>query len=298
LWSLAWNFKGLCAAVEFLESVNHPRASEFRAFERKFKETFNTEYRKLVAEGPTWTDKNGVKRPKPPTNLTLKPTPFHPFTDIAYLDAGPMVLVWAGLMDADDPIMRSMVDFFRNGPNHDFYGTRFNPLCRPILNREISSCEPCYSWNVFHSWQLNDREHFLEGLYSILLGGTSQQTFISSEHRHGIQGTLFATPLAFNMMRLAMIDDDIEENAMHLLRICPQAWISSTEETLFENMPTKYGTVDLRVKKSEDSKTLFVSFKGNWSKKPGKVLLHIPGKTFSKVVVNGKSYKSKETIIL
>ncbi|WP_262249630.1 hypothetical protein [Parapedobacter soli] len=298
VWNIAWNFKGLHTAVNFLQAIGHPRADEFSDFEANFKSTFVTEYRKLVAQGETWIDNNGNVRPKPPTNLTLEPTPQHPFTDAFYLDTGPMVLVWAGLMDADDPIMRSTVDFFRHGPNRDFYSTRFNPLSRPYLNREISTCEPCYSWNVFHSWQLNDRKHFLEGLYSLLVGATSQQTFISCEHRHGIQGTLFATPLAFTMMRLAMIDDEIEDNALHLLRLCPDAWLSPTEETVFENMPTKYGVVNLRANVSADYKTLHVSFSGNWVKQPERVNLHIPAGKFDKIIVNGKKYKPVNTIIL
>lgn len=298
VWNIAWNYKGLHTAVEFLQSINHPRAAEFAAFAAKFKETFVTEYHKLAAQGETWLDRDGNRRVKPPTNLTLKPTPHHPFTDAFYLDTGPLVLVWAGLMDADDPVMRSVLDFFRDGPNRDFYGTRFNPLCRPFLNKEISTCEPVYSWNVFHSWQLNDRKHFLEGLYSLLLGATSQQTFISCEHRHGIQGTMFATPLAFTMMRLAMIDDEIETDALHLLRICPQAWISSEEETVFENMPTKYGVVDLKIKKSEDGKTLIVSFNGAWSKKPEKIKIHVPSAAFEKVMINGKRYKPADVIII
>lgn len=298
IWNIAWNYKGLISATDFLEFVGHPRAAEFRAFSKKFKETFLKAYRQLVATGPTWIDAHGKVRFKPPTNLTLKPTPQHSFTDAFYLDTGPLVLVWAGLMDAKDPVMSAVLDFFRNGPNSNFYGTRFNPLCRPFLNREISTCEPVYSWNVFHSWQLNDRKHFLEGLYSLLLGATSQQTFISCEHRHGIQGTLFATPLAFTMMRLAMIDDEIEKDALHLLRICPQSWISSKEETVFENMPTRYGVVDLKVKKSQDNNTLLVSFKGSFTKKPGKIQVHIPPGTFKKVIVNGKVYKATDTIFL
>jgi len=298
IWNIAWNYKGLRAAVELLQFIGHPRAAEFDAFSKKFKETFVIEYRKLVELGETWTDSSGNKLPKPPTNLSLKPMPHHPFTDAFYLDTGPLVLVWAGLMDADDPIMRSVLDYFRHGPNRDFYGTRFNPLCRPFLNREISTCEPVYSWNVFHSWQLKDRKHFLEGLYSLLAGAMSQQTFISCEHRHGIQGTLFATPLAFTMARLSMIDDEIESNAIHLLRICPQAWISSKEETVFENMPTKYGVVDLRVKKSADGETLFITFKGNWTSEPGFVKLHIPSDTFKRIVVNNKAYDPTDVIVI
>src|SRR5437773_5457505 len=94
----------------------------------------------------------------------------------------------------------------------------------PVLTDEISSCEPCYSWNIFHSWQTDDRVKFLEGMYSLIVGGMSRQTFISSEHRGGMSGNQFVAPLAVNMIRLSVIDDQIEPSALHLLRIVPLAW--------------------------------------------------------------------------
>ena len=147
-------------------------------------------------------------------------------------DTGPLVLVWAGLLDATDPLMESIIKFFREGPNWQLKGARFNAISRPVLEHEISTCEPCYSWNVMHSWQLGDREKFLEGMYSLFVGSLSQQTYTSCEHRHGMQGTLFSIPLAFWMARMALIDDEIVENELQLLRFCPLAWISSDEETL------------------------------------------------------------------
>jgi hypothetical protein len=42
------------------------------------------------------------------------------------------------------------------------------------------------------------------------------------------------TYLAFYYARLAVIDDEIAEGELHLLRLCPQAWITSEQETAFE----------------------------------------------------------------
>ena len=297
-WNMAWNYKGLTTAVRFLKQINHSRAKEFEDFAAQFKKTFNDEYRKLSEEGERWTDSQGNKRYKPPTNMTLHSQHNNKGTDAFYLDTGPMILVWGGLMDANDPIMIDLVDFFRNGPNNFFYGVRHNALSPIRLDREISSCEPCYSWNVFHSWQLQDRAHFLEGFYSLLVGGTSQNTFISCEHRHGIQGNLFVTPLAFNMARLAVIDDQISQGELHLLRLCPLAWISSKEETVFEKMPTEYGNVNLRFSKSKDGKTLDVSFSGEWRDVSPRIILHIPPVYgLEKVKVNEKKYSVKKSTL-
>lgn len=290
IWNLAWNYKGLSSAVKLLKKKGHPRAAEFDAFARQFKEIFQENYRELTRNGPTWVDNKGATRFKPPTSMSPH-MPQHQFSDAFYLDTGPMVLVWAGLMHASDPIMKDAVDFFRDGPNKKLWPVFYSALHRPWLDREISTCEPCYSWNVFHSWQLNDREKFLEGMYSLYAGALSQNTYISCEHRHGIQGNLFATPLAVYLSRLAVIDDQIEADTLHIMRLCPVAWVSSSQETVFENMPTEYGAVDLRFALSADGGTLAIELNGKWRDRPKQVIVHVPPISgLTNVTVNGKPF--------
>lgn len=299
IWSFAWHYKGLASAVRLLKRIGHRRAAELEAFTAGLKATFVEAFRERSATAPQWTDATGKKRRKPPTTLSTKPMPFHPFTDAFYLDGGPMVLVWAGLMDADDELMRDCVAFFREGPNTQLYGNRSNPLARPVLIHEISSCEPCYSWNIAHSWQLADRQRFLEGLYSLLTGAISPQTYITGEHRHGVYGHMIVTALAFWLARLAVIDDEIANGELHLLRLCPLAWVSRNEETVFEQMPTIYGAVNLRFKPSIDGRTLNVSFHGKWRERPRKVVLHVPPISgLSIITVNGQRHDRRKAIDL
>jgi hypothetical protein len=225
--------------------------------------------------------------------------PWHPFSDAFYLDGGPMVLVWAGLLDAEDELMQSCVQFFREGPDTKLYGYRSNPLARPVLIHEISSCEPCYSWNIIHSWQRGDRHRFLEGLYSLFTGALSTQTYIACEHRHGIQATQCVPYMAFFLARLSVLDDELREGELHLLRLCPLAWITTERKTKFENMPTFYGVVNLFFDLAKGGKELVVAFKGKWREKPRRVVLHsppIPGLT--SVVVNGVRQPIQQHIIV
>jgi hypothetical protein len=225
--------------------------------------------------------------------------PHHSFSAAFYLDGGPMVCVWAGLMDADDELMRSCVLYFREGPDTRLYGYRSNPLDRPVLIHEISSCEPCYSWNILHSWQLGDRRLFLEGVYSLLAGSISKQTYSACEHRHGIQSTQCPTYMAFYCMRLAVIDDEIAEGELHLLRLCPHAWISHEQETVFENMPTLYGLVTLRFRLSEDNRRVDIQFQPKWHHLAPKVVLHTSAMPdITHVVANGRRYGRKQEIAL
>ncbi len=111
VWNIAWNYKGLTEAVKLLKMIDHPRAREFSDFADETKAIFQKAYREFSEQGRRWTDAAGCERYLPPTTLSSAEMPYHPFSDAFYLDTGPLVLVWAGLMDADDPIMRDLVDF-------------------------------------------------------------------------------------------------------------------------------------------------------------------------------------------
>ena len=308
IWNLAWNYKGLSEAIRVLRKAGHPRAEEFEAFRKEFIETFRREYRKAAENGPRWTDRNGALRFRPPGELSVeapsrlqikgRPVGFTHMTDAFYLDGGPLCLVWAGLLDADDPIMVDMLDFFREGPNWDLHKPFAWSCDRPVLEHEISSCEPCYSWNAYHSWQKGDRQHYLEAMYSVLVGSISQNTFISGEHRHGIQGNMFAFPFGFGLARLTVIDDQLDKGDLHLLRFCPLAWLRNDRPSSFLKMPTEFGPVNLTVQLSKDGKTLIVNFHGDWRERPGKITLHIPPVPgLKKVSVNGKSYPASKGVV-
>ena len=69
-----------------------------------------------------------------------------------------------------------------------------------------------------------------------MAGALSRQTYISCETRHGIYGNIFASPLLVDQIRLAVVDDVIENDAIHLLRVVPKAWLRSDYLTRFEDI--------------------------------------------------------------
>ena len=192
-------------------------------------------------------------------------------------------------MQAADPAMCSTVVFFREGPNTTVFDPRGNCWQRPVLIHEISSCEPCYSWNIYHSWQLADRYRFLEGMYSLLAGALSRQTYISCETRHGIYGNIFASPLLVDLIRLSVVDDQIAEEELHLLRLVPLAWLRTDYLTKFENMPTEFGPVTITFKLTGQSTALDISYKSEFRDQPKRVLLHVPPVAgLEQVIINGR----------
>lgn len=290
VWNDGWNYKGLTAAVRLLKSISHPRAEEFEREARDYRTAFQKAFRAKTAEKPTWKDARGREHPFVPTALF---NDAHDETRHAfYLDGGPLFTVYAGLMDAGDELMKATRLWFREGPQVAMHREDSNCWQVPCLRHEMSSCEPCYSWNTFHSHQLGDRERFLEGLYSLFAGSLSRQTYISCETRGGIAGTIFSAPLAIYLARLAVVDDQLQPDELHLLRLTPLAWMQK-KETVFENLPTEFGPVTLRFKLSADETKLSVAFKPRFRSAPKRILLHtppIPG--LKEITLNGKPHKT------
>jgi len=290
VWNIGWNYKGLSTAVRLFRKIGHPRAEEFAAEARDYKNVFIRALRERTAEMPVWTDKQGQTHRIVAHSLSAGGEIFHAF----YLDTGPLFLVWSGLLQADDELMRSTAEFFRQGPHTRLFDPNGNCWQRPVLIHEISSCEPCYSWNIYHSWQLADRYRFLEGMYSLLTGALSSNTYISCETRHGIYGNIFAAPLLVDLARLAAIDDMIGEGELHLLRLVPKAWLRSDFETRFEKMPTEFGPVSISFKLAEKGKALQVSYRAEFRHQPEKIVLHVPPvASLDKVVINGRATKAE-----
>lgn len=287
VWNDGWNYKGLVTGARLLRQIRHPRANEFAAEAEDYRRTFLAAFRKATASAPTWTDARGQAHPMVPTSLhgSVDDGMRHGF----YLDTGPLMLVFAGLMSADDPIMQSALAWFREGPPQQLARFGWNHSQVPFLRHEMSSCIPGYSWNVFHNHQLGDRQHYLEAMYSQYAGAISQQTRTVCESRGGITGRITHADTPFYMTRLAVVDDVVTDGELHLLRICPLAWISAERTTLFENMPTAYGPISLRWQLSPDGRSLNIDYTPRFHEVPHRVVLHappVPG--LQQLVLNGK----------
>lgn len=243
--------------------------------------------RKATAENPTWTDSSGEFHYIVPMSLSVGGDFTHPF----YLDTGPLFLVYAGLLDAADSMMGSTLKFFREGPNwatFDRYGSHEQPA---VLVHELSSCEPPASFNLFHSHQLGDRQRFLEGMYSMMAGAHSRKTFTTCETRGGITGLV--SHMDIYAVKLCVIDDFIESDALHLLRMTPKAWLKTDYLTRFEKMPTIFGPVSVRFQLASGGKALDVHYSADFHHAPAKVVLHVPPlPEIDRVLINGQLFEA------
>lgn len=298
LWNDGWNYKGYTTAIRLLRRLKHARAQEFAADAQDYRWTWVEAFRKHAATMPTWTDRRGKKHHFVPTAMSgdISDENRHAF----YLDTGPLFLVYSGLVDANDLLMVSTRLWFREGPQWSQFRHESGCWQVPVLVHEMSSCEPCYSWVGFHSWQLGDKGRFLEAMYSLLAGAFSRQTWSMCETRGGIMG---CTPACqgYQFARLAVIDDQIKPGELHLLRLVPSVWISCKQETAFENMPTEHGPVSLRWRLSRDGGTLRVAYEPRFrsGEAPGRVVLHVPKLAGLKAVtVNGAKVKPTGAVVI
>src|SRR5262249_16844998 len=119
VWSIGWNYKGLCAAVRLLKKIKHPRAAEFASEAETYPADFVAALRDKSSKAPLWRDVRGHSHPLVPTTLAgeEEAETKHAF----YLDTGPLFLVFAGLLEARDPLMQDTCAYFRAGPNHQNY---------------------------------------------------------------------------------------------------------------------------------------------------------------------------------
>jgi hypothetical protein len=286
VWSDGWNYKGLATAVKLLKRINHPRADEFAKEVNEYRTAFANAIRRTSSHIPPWTDLKGKKHAFAP--MATYGDVRGELRDECYLDSGPLFLVFAGLLDANDELMRSALLWFREGPQTQFYRRDSNCHQVACLDHEMSSGEPCYSWNVFHSHQLGDRLKFLEGMYSLFAGCVSRKTFTMCENRGGIYGMTPAL-LPVYLARLSVIDDQLKEGELHLLRLVPLAWLRSDRATEFKEMPTEFGPVTLEFKLSSDERTLRVSFGPRFRITPKRIVFHIPPKEgLRRITLNGR----------
>jgi len=273
IWNDGWNYKGLSTAVRLLKRTRHPRAAEFQAEAHDYREQFRRAYFEAARKTPTWTDASGKTRAMAPRNLSGDKT--WGLNHAFYLDVGPLFLVFAGLVDADEELAVSNRLWFREGPPRKTYEDNGNCWQPPSLQHEISSCEPCYSWVYFHSWQLGDRRKFLEAMYSLFAGASSQQTFTVCETRGGISGVTPCIPSVW-LARLAVIDDQLRPEELNLLRLTPLSWLRSDRPMRFENMATEFGPVSLTAGLSADGRELAVTFAASFRAAAPRLVLHVP----------------------
>ncbi|NQU10986.1 hypothetical protein HQ590_09365 [bacterium] len=284
-WNDAWTHKALRTAARLLTRLGHPRATRYRREADAYRRAFQKAYRAVVAKSQIWRAPDGTRVPfTPPTLSAAKGfEAAHAF----HLDTGALSFVFGELFPASDPVMRAALRWFREGPQVKSFRPFSSEWQTPTVFGEISSCEPCYSWNIFHSYELGDRPAFTQGLYGLYAGGGSRQNFVSCETRDAVSGNCFTHGIALMLTRLAVIRE--AEDELHLLPLTPLAFFAG-DGFSWRNVPTEFGDVSIAGRYDAAARTLRLTYRAPARQKPSRTLLHLPPLDgLQRVILNGKA---------
>lgn len=270
-WNDAWSHKGLKTSAFLLQQLGHRDAARFTREARAYRDAFQRAYRTVTAKSKKWKAPDGTWQPFTPPTLgkALGDEAAHPFS----LDTGACSLVFGELFPASDPIMKASLRWLREGPQTKLFRKFSSPFQVPVLDHEISSCEPGYSWNLFHSFELGDREKFTEGLYSLFAAGASRQNFVSCETREGIFGNTFSHRLALMLTRASIVHE--EADTLHLLRMTPLAFFRDGGFR-WENVPTWFGEISITARHDVRRKILHIDYTSPTRTRSNRTILHLP----------------------
>jgi hypothetical protein len=220
-----------------LHSIRSEHAPLWEAELEDYRECFQQAMRQAIERSGTW-DCEGEKVPHIPSELTRLPlNTDHPFT----LDTGPLFLAIAGLVDADSSWITDSLRWFAQGPHLKGWADDRKPYCsqKPCLVHEISSCEPCYSWNIDARFLRNELNEFLEGFYSLCAGARSRRLPAGMETRHGVFGLPCVGSALFAHLRNMLVYESGE--GLEYLRAIPRAWLAAGSELCVRDLPTYFG---------------------------------------------------------
>lgn len=286
IWTDGWMYKGLTSVVRVLSAIDHPEAERWEQEAREYKKVFNEIFLESCNKAPVWTAGDGTVYPFIPTEVSGKLWNRH--RHAFYLDTGPMFLAFAGIIDIENEIYDAVLKWFREGPQVKYW--RFDGCCWqiPVLHHEMSSCEPCYSWNMEINFQRGDREHFIEGLFALLAGSRNTDLFSDIETRNGMFATNFSTPVTFRHFRNALVFEN--RNTLELLKILPAAFLEPGSYIRLDRLPTYFGQMSIHIDcDNSGSIRIYISVPDRTM--PEKVRLHIPPPLFSRdITINGAKY--------
>ena len=290
LWNDGWIYKGLDTVVKVLEEINHLEANKWKEEAEEYKERFNEVFMDTYSKMPSWRACDGTEYKFIPLEVTGKEWEenIHAF----YLDAGPLFLAFSGLLEHDNYIFDEALKWFREGPHVKHWQFDNNCWQMPVLHHEMSSCEPCYSWNMDINFLRNDREHFIEGLFAQFAGARNTDLFSDIETRNGMFAIGCTTAVTFHHVRNGIVYEN--GNNLELLRMVPVSWLKSGDVLEFKKLPTYFGPMEIEVKVSIDGSKAEIKISLPSRNKPEKILLFVPkfltGKAV-KIIIDGKEVK-------
>lgn len=288
VWSDAWVYRGLASVCRVLEAIGHPQAARWREERDDYRAAFQKALRRQIERTVRWVDRSGSQIPFVPYELRqTNADNLHAF----YLDTGPTVLGVAGLVDPTDETMTWALKWLTEGPDAGRANPDWSDFSeRPSLRFEMSSAEPCYSWNVYLRYLRNERLRFLEGFYSLAAGSVSRKFLGGVETRDGIQGVPVMNAVINHHLRNMLVFESEDGRGLDLLRNAPSSWLRAGRRIRVERAETYFGPLSLEVH-SPEALRVEARIETPSQRRPERIRLHLfhpEGRALASATVNGK----------
>jgi hypothetical protein len=210
-----------------------------------------------------------------------------------------MVLGVAGLLNANDPLMTLAMKWLNEGPNAGSADPDWTEFANtPTLRYEMSSVEPCYSWNVYLRFLRNEHDKFLEGFYSLAAGSVSRKFMGGDEHRDGIQDLPTMNSVIDNHLRNMLVFENENGHGLDLLRNSPSAWLRPGKGIRVRGALTTFGAVSYQIHSTDQN--VEATIECPLSAGPAWLHLYLyspDGKSIQLAKVNGTSQPVKDGIV-
>lgn len=296
VWIDAWMYRAVASVTQVLQSIHYKDVERWEHERDDYRASFQKAFRSHLAGTVRWRDAAGELVQFVPWSMEqTDPRSIHIF----YLDCGPMFSGTVGLINARDPIMSLAMKWLNEGPDSgssDPDWTEFTS--RPTLRYEMSSVEPCYSWNVYLRFLRNERDKFLEGFYSLAAGAVSRKFMGGDEHRDGIQDLPTMNSVIDNHLRNMLVFENESGEGLDLLRNSPSAWLKTGKDIRVKGALTTFGSLSYQIHSSDTDVEATIECPPTG----GPAWLHlylypIEGKSIKLAKVNGVSEAVKNGIL-
>ncbi len=296
VWNDAWMYRALASVTEVLQSIHHKDADRWARERDDYRQCFQAAYRNYVERATRWKDSSGELVSFIPWSFEqMDPRVLHIF----YIDCGPMFLGVAGLLNANDPLMTLSMKWLNEGPNAGSADPDWTEYANtPTLRYEMSSVEPCYSWNVYLRFLRNEHDKFLEGFYSLAAGSVSRKFMGGDEHRDGIQDLPVMNSVIDNHLRNMLVFENENGQGLDLLRNSPSAWLRPGKDIRVRGALTTFGAVSYQIHSTDKDVEATIECPSN----AGPAWLHLylyppENKSIQVAKVNGASQPVKDGVV-
>jgi hypothetical protein len=296
-------YRGLRVCADILQEIGHPEAKRLNNETNEYLQAIQEAINRAVLKTEKVRLENGTLIPYVPNEIhQIKPPDFSPadfWPYINYVDAGPMHLVDAEVLDPNSALVDWILRFEEKytvanlaneiSVNENWCFSIQQPGNVPvhILRNGISVIEPFYAPHATAYFYRDEIEKYLEIFYNQLAAAISHRTLTPIENRFGVWNLPWADAEYCKMLRRMLVQEKGSE--LFLLHALPRLWLSQGKTIRVQNLPTYFGSISFTVSSEIDHNKIRMNLNPPLRNKPETIYIrfrHPDNQEIKRVLVN------------